>query len=136
MRKATQYPTCPYCNGRSEIRLLKEITGNKQAKGYAFVCRYYPACDSYIKMNEQTGKPLGTMANKQLRSLRIEAHRQLYRLYVDGSMSRDEAYEWMASVLNIPRQEAHIGLFQEYYCQKVIALAKAECSRRKQRGRR
>ena len=136
MRKGKQYPICPYCNGKSEIRSLRDVTGSENAMGYVFVCRHYPACDSYVKMNEQTGKPLGTMANKQLRSLRIEAHRQLYRLYADGSMSRNEAYEWMASVMNIPRQEAHIGLFQEYYCRKVIALAKAEYSRRKNRSRR
>ena len=136
MRKVRQYPICPYCNGRSEIRTLESVTGNKEAKGYAFVCKNYPSCDSYVKMNNQTGRPLGTMANKQLRSLRIEAHIQLYRLYADGSMSRDEAYEWMAAVLNIPRQDAHIGLFQEYYCRKVIALAKVEYSRRKKRSRR
>lgn len=123
-------PICPYCNAQSEIRSLAEVTGNKNSKGKVFVCKNFPECNSYVKVNDQTGLPMGTMANKHLRDLRAEAHRQIARLYADGLGTRDSTYEWMASRLGLNRRETHIGLFQEYYCLQVIRMAEEEYSRR------
>lgn len=35
-------------------------------------------------------------------------------------MSRQSAYRWMADYFGLRVQDAHIGMFNEYRCQKLI----------------
>ena len=55
-----------------------------------------------------------------MRSLRREAHRYFDRLYLSGMMSKEQAYEWLAHLIQAPMSEAHIGYLGEYYCRQVI----------------
>jgi transposase len=60
------------------------------------------------------------MASAELRALRREAHLHFDRLHLSGAMSRDEAYRWLASMLQKPLSQTHIGQLSEYYCGRVI----------------
>ena len=64
------------------------------------------------------------MANRELRALRNEAHRNFDQLYKRGLMSREDAYRWLASILAAPLGQAHIGYLGEYYCRQVIEESK------------
>jgi hypothetical protein len=82
---------------------------------------------------------MGTMANRELRVLRNEAHRAFDQLHKRGLMTREDAYRWLASVLGVPMGQAHIGCLGEYYCrrvieesEKVLILQKSGRSERKQ----
>ena len=35
-------------------------------------------------------------------------------------MTKDDAYHWLAGILDAPLSQAHIGYLGEYYCQVVI----------------
>jgi hypothetical protein len=35
-------------------------------------------------------------------------------------MSRNEAYRWLAGVMNIPNKLCHIGMFDVAQCEKVV----------------
>ena len=88
------------------------------------VCSKYPACNSYVRVHPGTKIPMGTMANRQLRALRNEAHRNFDQLHKKGLMSKEDAYHWLASILAAPLGQAHIGYLGEYYCKQVIEESK------------
>jgi len=111
---------CPYCKRPVIIRSAKGIY-NKYAEGVQLlVCSGYPACDAYVRIHSGTTTPVGSLANKQLRALRQKAHNQFNKLYQKGLMSKDDAYSWLAYILNVPKAQAHIGYLGNYYCQVVI----------------
>ena len=56
--------------------------------------------------------------------LRNEAHHQFDQLYRSGMMSKQDAYLWLADLLQMPLSKAHIGYLGEYYCNEVIAESK------------
>jgi len=85
-----------------------------------YVCSNYPEYDAYVRVHEGTNIPVGTLADQKLRSLRKQAHDNFNRLYLSGRMSRDDAYSWLACILQAPPSQAHIGYLSEYYCQRVI----------------
>ena len=73
-----------------------------------------------IRTHPGTNRLIGTLANRELRSLRHEAHRYFDRLYLSGLMSKEQAYEWLACLIQAPMSEAHIGYLGEYYCRRVV----------------
>ena len=89
-----------------------------------YVCKNYPACDAYVRVHPGTTIPMGTLANKKVRSLRCEAHKHFNKIYLKGIMTREEAYEWLSHMLGLPIADTHIGQMGEYYCQKVIEESK------------
>ena len=89
-----------------------------------YVCKNYPACDSYVRVQPGTKVPMGTMANGELRRLRTEAHWNFDQLYKRGYMTKEDAYRWLATILCVPLNQAHIGMLGEYYCKKVIEESK------------
>lgn len=89
-----------------------------------YVCKNYPRCDSYVRVHPGTTIPVGTVANKKLRSMRNEAHRYFNQIYYRGIMSKQEAYMWLSDLLGLPMASTHIGMMGEYYCQLVIEECK------------
>ena len=90
-----------------------------------YVCSNYPQCDAYVRVHTGTRIPVGTLANYELRTLRRTAHQYFDRLHLTGLMSKEDAYRWLASLIDAPLSEAHIGHLGEYYCKLVIEQSKA-----------
>jgi hypothetical protein len=72
------------------------------------------------------GSPLGDPADLRTRRARTEAHDAFDRLWRYGPLSRSEAYGWMAGVLGVPREEAHIGRLDRGACARLVAAVKDE----------
>lgn len=126
-------PRCPYCGSSTILRSADGIYKNNSRSTMLYVCKNYPKCDSYVRVHDGTTIPMGTVANRELRALRREAHKHFDKLYEEGYMTKDDAYQWLASLIGIPLSEAHIGYFGDYYCKKVIEASKKElalCRRR------
>ena len=66
----------PYCGAIADLRPASEIYGDPNAEGMLFVCRNYPGCKSYVHVYPGTNRPMGPLANGDLRHLRIVAHRK------------------------------------------------------------
>lgn len=115
---------CCYCGASVTLRSAEGIIPEFKPGTMLYVCRNYPACDSYVKVHPGTKLPMGSLANKELRTLRRKAHFHFDQLYSTGLMSREEAYEWLAAQLMLPMEKAHIGLLGPYYCQQVIDESK------------
>lgn len=115
---------CPYCGSTAVLRSADGIYHDNSRDTKLYVCRNYPQCDSYVRVHPGTNRPVGTMANKELRALRAEAHRYFDQFYKSGLMSKEDAYSWLADLLCAPLSEAHIGYLGEYYCREVIEESK------------
>ena len=122
---------CPYCGGTVTLRSADGIYRDNSKGVMLYVCSNYPKCDAYVRVHEGTKIPVGTLANAELRALRKEAHDAFNRLYDSGFMSRDNAYIWLASILQAPRSQAHIGQLSVYYCRIVIDESKKLLDKRK-----
>ena len=129
-------PRCPYCGSHSVLRSADGIYRCNDKNTMLYVCSRYPACDSYVRVHPGTKIPVGTMANRELRSLRNEAHRNFDQLHKQGLMSKEDAYHWLASILAAPLGQAHIGYLGEYYCKQVIDESQKVLNLQKNRNRR
>ena len=113
-------PRCPYCGSTAILRSADGIYLNNHNNTMLYVCKKYPICDSYVRVHPGTRIPMGTMANGKLRRLRTEAHWKFDQLHERGLMTKSDAYQWLADLVAAPLSQAHIGMFGEYYCNKVI----------------
>jgi len=111
---------CPYCGSHAILRSADGIYRENSRDVKLYVCANYPNCDSYVRVHQGTVIPVGSLADQKLRALRKTAHDHFDKLHMTGLMSKDEAYAWLAGILQSPRSQAHIGYLSEYYCQQVI----------------
>src|SRR4051794_30497777 len=118
--------TCPYCGSAAIFTNSARVYGGRDF-GMLYLCRSYPACDSYVGVHKGTDKPLGRMANKELRKAKNAAHaafdplwKKKYELRNAGgegksgrpggshykpAYARGSAYKWLAEQLGISREE-------------------------------
>jgi len=115
---------CPYCGGTVIFRSADGIYKDNSRNTMLYVCSHYPNCDAYVRTHTGTKIPVGTMANHELRTLRKAAHYYFDRLYKTGLMTKQDAYSWLATMMDAPLSHAHIGYLGEYYCKQVIARCK------------
>ncbi len=111
---------CPVCGAMAVLRPAAEIYRDPYRSDQLYVCSNYPKCRCYVGTHPGTNIPLGTLADGDLRNLRIQAHRKFDSVWRSRIMSRESAYCWMADLFGIPLREAHIGLFGEYRCRELI----------------
>ena len=117
-------PRCPYCGAMTQLRSADGIYHDNSRDAMLYVCKNYPACDSYVRVHPGTNRPMGVPANQKLRAMRTEAHRNFNQIYYRNIMSKREAYEWLSEILGLPISKTHIGQMGEYYCQLVIDESK------------
>ena len=113
---------CPYCGGLAVLRPAEYVYGerNLNPDNYLYVCSGYPSCDSYIGVHKKSMRPMGTLANGDLRHKRIEAHRALNKVVQAGIMTKHGAYIWLQNRLCLREKDMHIGMFSEYRCEETI----------------
>lgn len=113
---------CPYCEMEADFVSSKVFYGTDYGINI-YVC--YP-CDAYVGTHGKGGRPKGTLANKRLRSLRMNAH-QLFDPLWKGKykkMGRTKAYGVMQKLMNLPPEKAHIAMFDEQQCIEFIGKIK------------
>jgi len=124
---------CPYCGAYAMRRPASVVYGDaaRTENGYLFVCSRWPACDAYVSAHLKSGRPMGTLANGDLRHKRILAHKALDEFRKRRHIEKWEAYLWLQSKLGLGKEQTHIAMFSEYRCDQVIALCKEPESGRK-----
>ena len=116
---------CQYCGTRAVLR-PDYVAKGKRARGVLlYVCGRYPRCDAYVGVHKDTCKPLGTLANKSLRTKRRLAHEAFDVLWKSGLMNKAQAYEWIQAEFSLSEEDAHIGMFSEQMCDELIAACEA-----------
>ena len=110
---------CPYCENRAKLVTGKEIYPRRPDlyNKKFWQCK---ECDAYVGCHPNTDKPLGRLANAELRQVKMKAHAIFDPIWKKGDMKRTEAYKWLAAMLNIKYSECHIGMFNVKTCKDVI----------------
>lgn len=103
--------TCPYC-GSVAAKVLSPW-------GWKYECA---PCDARVGCHRGTDKPLGSLANGELRQARIAAHTAFDREWRDLHIPRSRAYGWLAKRLDLPRTACHIGMFTVAQCKHVVEI--------------
>jgi len=111
-----------HCGAHAVLRPASFVHGENAIGEYLYVCSRYPACDSYVGVHKKSRAPLGTLAGKELRGKRIQAHRVFNQLWMSGIMQKWQAYKWMQAKLGLNSDQAHIAKFSEYMCGELISI--------------
>lgn len=108
---------CPYCDKETKMVSSLDFYG-RDYKTNVWVCD----CGAYVGTHKNSKTPLGTPANYELRQLRQVCHTLIDPYWKYGKYSRSGVYRRLAKYFNIPMSEAHIGMFDEEKCRKLISL--------------
>lgn len=64
-----------------------------------------------------TGKrALGRLANSELRMWKKRVHSVIDPYWRDGQLTRTEVYAKLSALMNIPKEETHVGMFDVERC--------------------
>ena len=119
----SEFPRCPYC-GNESIKSTGDIVYPHREDLKDKVFYECLPCEARVGCHNGTDKPLGSLANLELRRVRSAAHGFFDPLWKKGFMTRDNAYVALAFELNIPFKFAHIGQFNIEQSKKTIIWAK------------
>ncbi|MGI0119653.1 zinc-finger-containing protein [Zooshikella sp. RANM57] len=114
---------CPYCKGRAELVTGHKVYPHNRKLHHKFFYLCEP-CKAYVGCHGTTRKPLGRLANKELRRAKQEAHKYFDRIWKELPFKRSDAYQWLARRMGLGFDECHIGMFDVAQCQQVVRISK------------
>ncbi len=89
--------------------------------GYYYAC----PCGQTHGCHQATGIPLGIPADKETRQLRIRAH-ELFKIWFERlGIKRREAYRKLGLMMDLNRENTHIGLMNKKQCGNLIIYFEA-----------
>lgn len=110
---------CRYCSGTVILCDSSVIYG--KSYGNIYLCTN---CRAYVGVHKATNEPLGTLADAKLREKRKVTHTFFDAWWQAEELSRANAYKWLARMLELPPEEAHIARFDADMCDIVIELCR------------
>ena len=117
-REGKREVLCPYCGGKATLTSSTVVYGGKDY-GPIYLC---DPCWAWVGCHQGTYKPLGRLANAELRTWKQAVHRTFDAIWKRGPMTRKQAYAWLAKSLGIEEKDCHIGMFDVETCKRVITL--------------
>lgn len=88
---------------------------------YIFYCN---DCGASVGCHPGTHNPLGKLADKHTRTLRRRLHEVFDVFWMQGYMTRTEAYAWLAEQLKITSAECHVSQLTFVQLKEAIRLTK------------
>ena len=110
---------CDYCGRPAEKATGKDIYPRRPDLYHLRFYRCKP-CGAHVGCHANSEKPLGRLANAELRQAKMKAHAAFDPLWRSREMSRRGAYRWLSKVLGVEAQHCHIGMFDLIQCQRVV----------------
>jgi hypothetical protein len=109
---------CPYCGEIAEY--VDSNVVYMSSYGMIYLCR---KCKAWVGVHKGTDRPLGRLANAELRYWKKKAHDAFDPLWRERHfLSRHAAYGWLGDQLGLSREETHIGMFGVETCKVVVRL--------------
>lgn len=111
---------CDVCGSNNTVcdKKNKLIGAANQTWPYIWYCR---DCFSYVGCHEGTHTPLGLMANKNTRYLRLKAHSVFDQIWRKGLMTRERAYRWLSQIMEL-EDLVHFSTLNDVQLRQAIAL--------------
>lgn len=117
---------CPYCDKDAKL-----VFGNKiyPHRYDLYDKKFYMCspCRAWVGCHPSSDKPLGRLANAELRKAKQTAHAMFDPIWKQGAMTRTAAYSWLANEIGVAPQNCHIGMFDLHQCEAVVRA----CTERK-----
>lgn len=111
--------SCPYCQEPARLVTGKEIYSHR-ADLHALPIYACLPCGAHVGCHPGTTRPLGRLANAELRKAKMAAHAAFDPIWKSGQMKRKQAYRWLAEQLGIAVNDCHIGEFEADMCKRVV----------------
>lgn len=122
---------CRYCSSAARLVRVGEM-------GYPYQRDYGPVwvctpCAAWVGCHPGTDKPLGGLANAELRQWKVKAHAAFDPLW-QGKMRRDKCskgkarragYVWLAGQMGIDVKLCHIGYMSIEECRRVVEICES-----------
>lgn len=124
MTSKIEPPACDYCGNPSELADGRTIYPHRPDLYAKNFYRCAP-CDAYVGCHPGTAKPLGRLANSELRAAKRAAHAAFDPLWRCGGMKRKEAYYQLSKALGIPFGDCHIGMMDVSMCKRVVEVIRS-----------
>jgi ssDNA-binding Zn-finger/Zn-ribbon topoisomerase 1 len=102
-----------------ECQAPMQLKNSKHGKFWG--CTRWPQCNGTHGAHPD-GKPMGTPANRETKQARIKAHAAFDGWWKKKGITRKQAYVHLRRILNISKDEAHIGRFDVEQCEKLVLL--------------
>lgn len=112
---------CPYCGSVAKFSTSREVYRG-QDFGMMYICINYPRCDAYVGVHDGTDKPLGRMADRELREWKKRVHAIFDPFWKSGQLKRVHAYSRLARMMGMSIKECHVGMFDVENCKKAVSL--------------
>lgn len=118
---------CPYCS-KQPVLVTGDVVYKKRPDLKHLSFWLCAPCDAYVGCHKaglgfgDGTRPLGTLANAELRAARNKAHAAFDPIWQSGSMGRRKAYGWLAQALGISVKRTHIAEFDLATCEQVVKL--------------
>ena len=112
---------CPYCGKKPQCVSAKEIYPHRPDLWSKWIWICHP-CDAYVGCHQNTKKPLGRFAEKELRKWKKNAHASFDPVWKSRRVTRETAYAKLADAMEIPVAECHIGMFNVAQCKAVLRI--------------
>lgn len=110
---------CPFCKKSAVWCENKEVYGHNTGKSWMiYLCK---PCNAYVGCHQNSKKPMGTMANAEMRLWRGRAHNVIDPLWRSKGMRRNEVYDFLSAQFS---KEIHIAQCDIEMCKKIIAAVK------------
>lgn len=130
-------PLCPYCGAWSE-RVGGDVIYPHRPDLYEktfYLCR---PCWAYVGCHPGTDKPLGRLADAELRKWKSRVHAEFDPIWqarwerkaaedpkYKKAMARGGRYKALADLLGIPREDCHIGMFDVDTCKRAVEICES-----------
>lgn len=123
---------CPYCGQPTEY-VDSSVVYHGISYGMIYLCRQ---CDAYVGVHRGTDRALGRLANRSLREWKKRAHyyfdpiartsliNRIWPVFIPKVSNRSKAYRWLSAQMGIEPEVCHIGMFDEFQCECVVAICK------------
>jgi hypothetical protein len=120
-------PRCPYCGLAAVWYADSALLYHGRDYGPAWVC---PPCGAWVGVHKGTDKPLGRLADAELRRAKMAAHAAFdplwqarqHRSGLSQGHARGKGYKWLAGELGLAAKDCHIGMLDVETCHRVVAI--------------
>jgi hypothetical protein len=120
-------PVCQYCNSTAELVTGEDIYPHLEYLHHKHFWRCVP-CRAYVGCHDagngygEGTRPLGVLANAELRAAKKAVHDLFDPLWKSGGKGRKKAYRWLAGQMGMPADDCHVGAFSVEQCRQARAI--------------
>jgi hypothetical protein len=132
-KKKQATPRCPYCGSAATFHENSARFYHGHDYGPVWAC---VSCQAWVGCHPNTHRPLGRLADAELRKAKIAAHAAFDPLWQEKYRrrliergpdykkfyARGSGYKWLAFQLGIDKKQCHIGLFDVETCRRVVEV--------------